>query len=385
MELNMQNHPNISLSDLELPFKASAIMDYHDAALLEVGDKLVVGYLADDEDCENPLESCDGSGKLYSAHRHSSKHREMQEALAYDSDWRPDLGLVDDHRKRLRATWIEMAMNSQEFIKWADENAGARASKTDAYYKRRAAKLWDETGGEYNYRDDSVQDFELWDDVRTKVWIELREEGVIGEKDVVLLDCYEHSGQHWSLTGGGMQCRFDTAQGAGVWVPDDSARAEIDRRAKVYAFGYIARNGNWTRKSGKLRFTAHLDANYGAEQSAEFGEWHEAFAWLEAKTAKLKPSSRRKAERAFQERRGRERAAQELAQGALDEYNAWLAGQCYGVVAATFQKVQSTDDEPQYEFVVSEECWGYIGDDYAMEEAEQRAKSEAESLQKEAA
>lgn len=378
----MQTNLNISLSNLDLPFKASSIMDYRDAACLEVGDKLVVGYLADDEDCSNPLEDCDGMGKLYSAHRHSSTHREMQEALAYDTDWSPDLGLVDDHKKRLRAVWIEMAMNSQEFIKWADENAGARASKTDAYYKRRAAKLWDVTDGEYNYRADSVQDFELWDDVRTKVWNELREEGVIGEKDVVLLDCYEHSGQHWSLTGGGTQCRFDTAQGAGVWVPDNSAREEIDRRAKVYAFGYIARNSNWTRKSGKLRFTAHLDTNYGAEQSVEFGQWHEAFEWLVAKTAKLKPSSRRKAELALQERRGRERAAKELAQGALDEYNAWLAGQCYGVVAATFQKVESTADEPQYEFVVSDECWGYIGDDYAMEEAEQLAKTEAQSLQK---
>ncbi len=378
----MQTNLNISLSDLNLPFKASTIMDYHDAACLEVGDKLVVGYLADDEDCGNPLEDSAGMGKIYSAHRHSETHYEMQQALALDSDWNPNLDLVDDHKVRLRATWIEMAMNSKEFIAWADGNAGARASKTDAYYKRRAAKLWAETDGEYNYRGDSVQDFDLWDDVRTTLWKELRNEGVIGEKDTVVLDCYEHGGQHWSLTGGGQQCRFDTASGAGVWVPDGCAREEIDRRAKVYAFGRIASNGNWTLKSGKLRFTAILDANYGAEQSAEFSHWHEAFAWLQAYTAKLKPSSRRKAERAHQERRGRERAARELAQSALDEYNAWLAGECYGVVAATFQKVQGADDEPQYEFVVSEECWGYIGDDDAIDEAERRAQSEAQSLQK---
>lgn len=380
----MQTNPDISLSDLDLPFEASSIMNYHDAAIVSVGDKLIVGYLADDDDCANPLEDCDGMGKIYSAHRHSSTHREMQEALAFDTDWHPDLDLVDDHKARLRTVWIEMAMNSLEFINWADKNAGARASKTDAYYKRRAAKLWAETDGEYNYRADSVQDFELWDDVRTKVWNELREEGVIGEKDAVLLDCYEHSGQHWSLSGGGMQCRFDTARGAGVWVPDDSAREEIDRRAKVYAFGRIVPNGKWTLKSGKRRYFAILDDAYGSTESEAFKEWHEAFAWLEAMAKKLK-LSRRKAERTTQEGRGRERAARELAQSALDEYNAWLAGNCYGVVAATFKKVASANDEPEYQFVESDECWGYIGDDYAMEEAERTAKAEAESLQKKAA
>lgn len=41
------------------------------------------------------------------------------------------------------------------------------------------------------------------------------------DRDAVLLDCYDHGGQMWSVSGGGMQDRWDTARGAGVWVPDD--------------------------------------------------------------------------------------------------------------------------------------------------------------------
>lgn len=48
------------------------------------------------------------------------------------------------------------------------------------------------------------------------------------DKDAVLLDCYEHGGQLWSVQGNGVQCRFDTARGAGVWVPDDCLRKQLD-------------------------------------------------------------------------------------------------------------------------------------------------------------
>lgn len=375
---------SVSLGDLDLPFKASSIMDYHDAVVLTVGDRIVVGYLSDDSDCGNPMEDWDGQGKLFSAHRWSNTHSEMQAALALDSDWSRDLGLVDDHKPRLRLAWIEKAMDSAAFQVWAEDTAGARASLSPAYYKRRARKLWDETDGEYNYRETSVQDFECFEDARDHVWEELRSEGLIGDKDVVSLDCYEHGGQSWSVSGEGMQCRFDTANGGGVWVPDDSARAEVDRRAKVYAFGVIEKNGSWTRASGKLRFTAVLDDAFGALRSEEFAEWHEAFAWLESKSKRLR-LARRQADRAMQDRRGRGRAAREIAREALGEYNTWLSGNCYGIVAATFTNVAGTGEEPEWEFVESDECWGFIGDDYAMEEASSNAKAVAASLQKKAA
>lgn len=383
MQTNQANI-SVSLSDLDLPFAASSIMNYHDAEVVQVGDRIVVGYLSDDSDTPNPLEDCDGQGRIFSAHRHSNTHGEMQSALAFDSHWSPDLDLVLDHKDRLRQAWIEKAYCNIPFLVWADETAGARASKTDAYYKRRAKKLWDDTDGEYNYREKSVQDFECYEDAQMQAWEELRSEGLIGDKDAVVLDCYDHGGQSWSVSGEGMQCRWDTASGGGVWVPDDSAREEIDRRAKVYAFGHIITNGSWTRASGKLRYIAKLDKDYGEVESEEFEQWSEAFAWLEARSKKLR-MSRRQASRAAQDRLGRGRAAREIARSVLKTYNDWLAGNCYGIVAATFSNTASKGEEPEWEFVESDECWGFIGDDYAMEEASSNAKAVAGYMQKQAA
>lgn len=374
---------SITLSDLELPFEASPIMGYHTPVKRLIGTTLFVGYLSDDSDCQNPLEDCDGMGKIYTAHRHSRDHSEMQEALALDSSWDPDLDLVDDYTSHLRKPWIEAATNSVEFIEWANESAGHGARKDDAYYKRRAAKLWRETDGEYRYGDCDIYDFDFTDDVRQAVWEELRAEGLIGDRDVVILDCYEHGGQVWSITGQGMQCRWDTSSGAGVWVPDDCAREEVERRASIYAYGMVKDNGSWTRGSGRKRFYAEVDEHCGGGMSPQFNHWHEAFDWLsnQAKSLKL---PRRKLEKETALGRGRRRAAVELAESTLETYNQWLSGGTYGIVSATFSNV-GTSEEPEWEFVDSDECWGFIGDDYAMEQVESEVNAKADNLQSKAA
>jgi len=374
---------SVDLADLDLPFQSSPMMDFHETAKCVVGTTLLVGYLSDDTDCANPLEDCDGVGRIYSAHRHSSNHAEMQEALALDSDWEPDLDLVEDHLDRLRKPWIDAASQSEEFQGWATETAGPRARLDEAYFKRRAAKLWRETGGEYLYGEDCIDDFDFTTDVRIELWNELRSEGLIGDRDAVVLDCYDHGGQVWSITGQGMQCQWDTATGAGVWVPDDDAREEIERRASVYAFGLVLDNGDWTRGSGRKRYYAVLDNLYGGESSPQFSEWSEAFDWLSAKSRKLK-LPKRKLPRESALLRGRERAAAEIAKCDLDTYNNWLQGFTFGVVVATYENV-GTADEPEWSFVESDECWGYIGDDYAMEEVRARVTAEVQRLQPKAA
>lgn len=381
----MQNQFDINLSDLDLPYTASPIMNYHDPAVAVDGDFIAVGYLADDHDCENPLTCCDGEGRIYSSHRFSDNHAEMQEALALDGYWSPDLDLLDDHLDALRPIWIDDAKSSVEFIDWAKETAGPTAQLDDAYFHRRAVKFWRETGGtESPDGNSSIDDFSFSEDAKLKAWRELRSAGEIGDQDAVVLDVYEHGGQHWSLSGGGMQCRFDTAKGAGVWVPDNAAREEIERRAEVYQYGAVIKNGPWTRGSGKLRYSAVPDEAFGAERSPEFKKWHEAFAWLEAKAKSLR-LPRSKGERAALARRGRERAAREIASGALDVYNDWLAGSCFGVIVASYANV-GTADEPEWEMVEEEHaCWGYIGDDDSMEMAQMEVDAIVANWQKQAA
>lgn len=365
---NSTNDVNtVNFGELDLPFKASSIMDYHTPATAIVGSTLYVGYLSDDIDCQNPLDDCDGMGKVYSAHRHSSTHAEMQEALGLTSDWDKDLDLVNQHADRFRLAWISAAKQSAEFQIWAEKTAGHGARLDAAYYERRAKKLWRETEGEYIYNEDCIQDFEFTDEVRVELWKTLRSERLIGDKDVVVLDCYQHGGQAWSISGQGMQCRWDTSSGAGVWVPDDCAREEIDRRSDVYAFGGVKDNGFWTRKSGKKRFYGELDGQFGGTVSEQFDDWQEAFEWLSTQSASLKLPSN-KTERAALLLIGRMRAASELTRDSLATYNDWLQGSNYGVVIAEFQNVGSPEN-PQWNFVDEDACWGYTGDDYAMEEA----------------
>jgi len=44
----------------------------------------------------------------------------------------------------------------------------------------------------------------------------------------VLLACYSHSGERWSISGEGHQCQWDTSNQAGVWVPGSVLREQLD-------------------------------------------------------------------------------------------------------------------------------------------------------------
>lgn len=61
------------------------------------------------------------------------------------------------------------------------------------------------------------------------------------------------------------------------------------------------------------------------------------------------------------------RSCSALAKGVLEEYNQWLAGDCYATVVETFRRTAdgswSQEDE--------ESCWGYVGEDYARSELQQ--------------
>ena len=86
-------HINTDAGDFEL----SAMPYDSDAIVVEVnGNTAIVGYLALDEDCPNPLEDCDGMGYIYSSHRDSGTHAEMQEALGLNGEWEPNLEVIQE-------------------------------------------------------------------------------------------------------------------------------------------------------------------------------------------------------------------------------------------------------------------------------------------------
>lgn len=173
----------------------------------------------------------------------------------------------------------------------------------------------------------------------------------IGHPLALLLDIHEHGGVVYSVSGGGMQCPWDTTRGGAVWVPDEGAESDI--RTKVLRdmglgdlrwFGTVGRQDDppvvrYTTDGGRTWLGA-----YRTEASARA-------ALVEASGLNIDPS----------ELGGRlaEEAAR-FCRGVLDEYNAWVNGEVYGVAVyvldrITGRRVRAHDDE----------CWGFIGSEYA--------------------
>lgn len=354
-----------------LDIQPSFIMDYKDAIVKKISDtKYLYGYLADDGDSENPLVDWDGAGRHYSAHRDSDTHAEMQESLGLDGDWNENHELAQDFPDVLRRYWIKEAADDADFQEWCQE-AGRPPldeAKLAAYYARKAERFWRDTGGcafAWSYDRKDIWDFEeATARASESAYEELKETGEIGDPDVVMLDCYQHSGIAWSVSGEGMQCNFDTASGAGVWVPDDSTREEIAIRGKkAYAFGQVIKTGGSTG-NGRKPYFFKLDEQFGGSESMRAETWSEAFEALKQciKSNKLRLPMK-KAERETLIEKGKSRARSEIARSSIDLLNDYLNGNVFGIIIATFEV--NGDGEPEH--VEDDSVWGFYGDDDAYD------------------
>ena len=282
----------------ELSFEPSCVMSYVEHKIEKQGGMVAVGYLVDDHDVENPLDDCDGMGHIYSSHRHSGQHAKMQAVLGLDSDWQRDLSLrvvereAESALKELVRTRFQVDLVA--FILECANNNGMSRDQAIEYF------VVDFTGQLPYHREtwltEKVRELVTWDSFLDEAWQLARLSGQVGDPYTVMLDCYEHGGQVWSLTGSGQQCLFDTARGAGVWVPDQCLREELD----------------------SIKTNEGIDA------------------------ARTK--------------------AVEFARQALGSYNAWLAGDCYGVAVDVF-----SIDGDRLKLIDESAVWGYVGRKLAEE------------------
>lgn len=156
----------------------------------------------------------------------------------------------------------------------------------------------------------------------------------------VPLSYFEHGLCKWGVAGsmsGMPDFQWDGVGFAGVWLPDKYCIDEIKRRAPVYSFGKIVE----MQLRGPSRYHASTK-----HKSQSFQHWHEAFDWL-----------RKQTKRKTATKQGVTRAAEELAANACDQYTKWCNGECYGVIVVTCEADGTMID--------SDECWGYIGHEYA--------------------
>ena len=247
--------------EAELSFEPSSVMSYVDHVVEKRPGLVAVGYLVDDSDVDNPLEDCDGMGHIYSSHRHSGKHAEMQAALGLDSDWRRDYSLVEEDAEKalLERVKTEFRPDMVRFVLECVNDEGMSPDEASRHF------VSDFTG-QYPYHAETwltqkVRERMNWQSFLDEAWEAGRSAGKVGNPFTVTLDCYEHGGQVWSISGTGMQCPFDTSRGVGVWVPDQTLRQELDDIESA--------EGHEAARSKAVEFARQALASYNAWLSGD--------------------------------------------------------------------------------------------------------------------
>ena len=337
-----------------------------------------VAYLVHDSDCSNPLEACDGLGKIWHhpRSRYAEKHTDYYGVCGLDRYGSP---IIDE--EALQKMWHDkvMALSLQDFyvnpelreLASAEDLREALADEPiiGGYrFSLNATSAWgcllaDADPDEFDELIDKVEEKLLdWDYSAAE-----RECQQPMDKYAVFIDVYEHGQRSYSLSGTGMQCRWDTSSEEAVWVADPYAKDEIDRRAKVYAFGTVVERGY----RSSTRYAAIVDpisTQFLVDQGGEIGEyehWHEAFAALTQYVSNFGAPNE------DQEQRGHHRALHEIAKDGIAVFDSWQRGECYGVVCV--------DYDAQGEQIGDEDaCFGYIGQEYAEETRDKYLKEVAQ-------
>lgn len=167
---------------------SSLAVEHIDLCKAHIGDKLILGYCAHDEYSDTDTIG-DAMGTLYSFHRNApqSQHEAGLKALGNTPDGEADLCRLEcRHYDEAFRRYKEVCPDSED----VDDNP------------------------------------EVFHQILIQMWHE--PEYFPGDRDARLLSCYDHSGQTWSLSGSGTQCRWDTSNRAGVWVPSDCLRKQLD-------------------------------------------------------------------------------------------------------------------------------------------------------------
>lgn len=287
---------------------------------------VIAGGLCADSDVQNPLEDQDGAGNLYHRGRRAwgSEKSKFYAALGLDSDGNRLLGdeavsdelaksVCDAIRKNRslmttlsnllrgqgkKGTWDEVCATVADAIyrEGAEYAADYFADKfLEVAWMGDVSEAWQE---KLSPLVDLVSDAEI-----EAAWQRAMDKGTLGERYAVKVDIYEHSGISYSVSGEGMQCRWDTTRAGAVWVPNELALENIQSRAQTLF-------------------------------DTEGGD-------LEELT---------------------QRVARDYCRGVLEEYTDWCNGNCYGVVLYAIDR-QTGERVPDLDF----EAWGFIGSQYAEE------------------
>lgn len=361
MKIKTRSHKvhtvDIDGAEVELEFEPS----YEGHVLAErVGNTLVVGYLSYDHDNDVDDLIGDCMGKLYSFHRHAPKegHHAGLEALGNTRDGDADLTKVwDKHEDAAIERYLQRVRRDYTL----EEVAQNLPDEPTTWNETIELLLDDARGATWEY----VAFEKDMQEVLEEMWGE--PEYFPGDPDAQVLACYDHGGQMWSLSGGGMQCRWDTSNQAGVWVPDSGLRQCLDAEAPKTAWAYIERT-NWVRGTGKkyqLKVVSWREPGpyHITEESAGFSDDIDALRKQREAIVAMMPAPSAK-HLAW----ARNTQARIYAKQFLETYNDVINGNVYSTTLQVFD-LDNADDEDQVWVAREgwEGCSGYVGDDWAMD------------------
>lgn len=344
-----------------------------EAADDRVGSYLLVSGLKADPHMGDPLADSDGDGRIYFLGRRGSSESQAAcyDALGLNHDGTPALEApaVCDELARivqaelkanrpLRATLQNMlrrhgrTLTVAEAVRSACGDPEVTDGVTNAFTRERwFSRLSDE---DQNRLYPLVT---LMERGKEQAWASAREKGTLGNRFAVLLDVYEHGGVVLSLAGEGTADSWDTSRGGAVWVPDPTAIENIQERAiREAGLGQVRWFGAYGSQAHPLHARYSLDG--GVTWHGRFNQWSEAQKGLmDALVANghgAQVTALKEKERA---------AAEAYARGVLVDYNAWLAGDCYGICTYVLN-AETGQPDPAFEA----EAWGYIGQEKAATE-----------------
>jgi hypothetical protein len=352
--------------ELEAPFTLNS-WEQPEVKIKQVGDRIVVAYLAHDSDAQNPLND-GGSGQIHHhpSSRYGRRDSDYYSALGLDSygNIRVDEDAVQAHwRALVKALPVELFIiggHEEEAADFRQALADEEAGDFTVEAQIRSALIYefDLTNYDCAKLTEQIEPHLEWD------WEQVAQEcAEEGDKDAVLLDLYDHSGVSYSVSGHGVRCRWDTSIGAAVWVPDEYARDEIERRAEVYKYAYVDDSG-YSRGRG-IKHTLYVQNTKWTKQS---DDWRELYQ-LAKEIARLKKKAGEPPE--FD---GRRIATLELAESACESYTAWSNGDCYGVCVGIYDLEGNLIEDPT--------CWGYVGSEWAEEALDEEFDSWVKHLAK---
>lgn len=212
---------------------------YSDVLSEKVGDRLIVAYLVHDDDCENPMTSCDAEGRLY-----TKPERYGGGSITDDSSWGSYLGLTEDG---------EPDLELYEVKERARELMGATIAKDPDFIDYCLEEFEEFSCIEdcFDTIDFDYDSIPSWMHNRLegfieRAWDQLDDEGVLRERLAVPVNYC--SNNHGPGTASAYTVSIDKCNA--VWVPDKEALANFGPTATMadaykYADGVLENYINW--------------------------------------------------------------------------------------------------------------------------------------------